>query len=80
MKLNSFSKKEKMGFVIMGGIRVLFYLCLMPFTISGDSNEYINVSTREILKGNLDIRRVPVYSLLLDTFQAANFIPFRRFE
>lgn len=60
------SRNEKLGFIMILFLRFLFYLCLMPYTISGDSNEYINVSSYNIIRGNLDMRRVPVYPLMLD--------------
>lgn len=69
MKKHEFINQEIIVAVIIIVIRSLFYSMLLPYTISGDSSEYISVSSLEILKGNLDIRRVPIYPFILDGVQ-----------
>ena len=60
------TKKELIVAIIIIAIRFSFFSMLTLYTLSGDSAEYIEVSSLNILKGNLHARRVPVYCFILD--------------
>lgn len=61
--------KENMVLFLVALLRCIFYLNTQAVLLTPDSYEFMNVSLENIFRGHLDMRRVPIYPIILQTIR-----------